>query len=276
MNSNTKAVLEATGIPKEAWKVSRMWELYTLVAVILLFMGAGHLHMVLTVGDWDMYIDWKDRQYWGLVTPISVIMIPAALQGVFWTYFRLPIGMTVGITLVVLANWITMYSTWHLWTYFPLSLTMPAILIAQALIVDCVLLVTRNGPLTSAFGAFMFGFLFWPVNYAVFAPYWVAIEHMGSLASAADMIGYNIMRSALPEYLRLIERGTLRTFEGTQAWSSALFAGFACIFMHMLWWRIGLWFAQQTFFPSSPRFQRYMGFDKTDKKTLERLEERAS
>ena len=46
----------------ESARVSRTFDVLVVVAVILLFMGAIHLHMELLVGDWDMFIDWKDRQ----------------------------------------------------------------------------------------------------------------------------------------------------------------------------------------------------------------------
>jgi methane/ammonia monooxygenase subunit A len=79
------------------------------------------------------------------------------------------------------------------------------------------------------------------------------------VASVADMIGYVFPRSGTPEYIRMIERGTLRTYEGTTVWISSFFAGVICIFMHMLWWRIGLAFSTQRFVDSSKRFKKFVG-----------------
>ncbi|MFO1353084.1 MAG: methane monooxygenase/ammonia monooxygenase subunit A [Gammaproteobacteria bacterium] len=62
-----RQVLEAAGLAPEAARLSRIWDFLVVAAVILLFMGAIHLHVMLTVGDWDMFIDWKDRQFWVLV-----------------------------------------------------------------------------------------------------------------------------------------------------------------------------------------------------------------
>ena len=255
-----RQVLDAAGLPPEAARLSRIWECFVVAGVILLFMGVIHLHILLTVGDWDMFIDWKDRQYWVLVTPVSMIMIPAALQAVFWHYFRLPIGATVGAVVLILATWITRYVGWHLWGYFPFSMSIPATMLASALALDATLLIVRNGILTATFGGFLFALMFYPSNYASLAPYYVPIEHQGMIATAADMIGYVFPRSATPEYIRMIERGTLRTFEGTSVWVSTAFAGFICIFMHMIWWRVGLAFSTQRFIPNAKGVKAMMGF----------------
>ena len=72
MSPNSREILAVSGLPPEAATLSRIWEGFVVAAVALLFMGAIHLHVMLTVGDWDMFIDWKDRQYWVLVAPISM------------------------------------------------------------------------------------------------------------------------------------------------------------------------------------------------------------
>jgi methane/ammonia monooxygenase subunit A len=136
----------------------------------------------------------------------------------------------------------------------------PAQIIAGALACDAILLIVRSALLTSTFGGFAFAVLFFPSNWASLAPYFLPVEHQGMVASVADMIGYVFPRSGTPEYIRLIERGTLRTFEGTSVWVSSAFAGFICIFMHMIWWQIGLAFSTQKFVTSSKWFRRSMGF----------------
>lgn len=259
MSPNSRQILAVSELPPEGAKLSRIWDWCVVAAVALLFMGAIHLHVMLTVGDWDMFIDWKDRQFWVLVTPVSMLMIPAALQAVFWHYFRLPIGMTLGAVLLLIATWITRYVGWHLWGYFPFTMGVPATMIAGALACDAILLIVRSALLTSTFGAFLFAVLFFPSNWASLAPYFVPIEHQGMVASVADMIGYVFPRSGTPEYIRMIERGTLRTYEGTTVWISSFFAGVICIFMHMLWWRIGLAFSTQRFVDSSKRFKKFVG-----------------
>jgi methane/ammonia monooxygenase subunit A len=259
MSPNAREILAVSGLPPEAAKLSRIWDWFVVVAVALLFMGAIHLHVMLTAGDWDMFIDWKDRQFWVLVSPVAMVMIPAALQGVFWHYFRLPIGMTLGAVLLLIATWITRYVGWNIWGYFPFTMGIPATMIAGALACDAILLIVRSSLLTSTFGGMAFAVLFFPSNWAVLAAYFLPVEHMGMVASVADMIGYVFPRSGTPEYIRLIERGTLRTFEGTSVWVSSAFAGFICIFMHMIWWRIGLAFSTQKFVDTSKWFRRKVG-----------------
>ncbi len=259
MSPNTREILAVSGLSPEAAKLSRIWEWCVVAAVALLFMGAIHLHVMLSVGDWDMFIDWKDRQFWVLVTPISMIMIPAALQAVFWHYFRLPIGATLGAVLLIIATWIARVVGWHLWGYFPFSMGVPATMLAGAMALDAILIIVRNPLLASTFGGFAFALLFYPSNWPALAAYYLPVEHQGMVASVADMIGYVYPRAGTPEYIRLIERGTLRTFEGTSVWVSTAFAGFVCIFMHMIWWRIGLAFSTQRFVPNSKRMKQMMG-----------------
>ena len=261
MSPNSREILAVSGLSPEAAKLSRIWEWSVVAAVVLLFMGAIHLHVMLSVGDWDMFIDWKDRQYWVLVTPVSMIMIPAALQGVFWHYFRLPIGATLGAVLLIIATWIARIVGWHLWGYFPFSMSIPATMLAGAMALDAILLIVRNPLLASTFGGFTFALLFFPSNWASLAAYYLPVEHQGMVASVADMIGYVFPRSGTPEYIRMIERGTLRTFEGTSIWVSSAFAGFICIFMHMIWWRIGMAFSTQRFVPNSKRMKQMMGLN---------------
>jgi methane/ammonia monooxygenase subunit A len=229
MSPNSREILSVAGLSPEAAKLSRIWDWCVVSAVILLFMGAIHLHVMLTVGDWDMFVDWKDRQFWVLVTPISMIMIPAALQGIFWHFFRLPIGATIGAVLLLVATWITRWVGWHIWGHFPFSMGVPATMIAGALALDAILLIVRNALLTATFGGVAFAVLFYPSNWAALAAYFLPVEHQGMVASVADMIGYVFPRSGTPEYIRIIERGTLRTFEGTSVWvSSASRASSAC------------------------------------------------
>ena len=62
----TETVLEVSGLSPKAAKLSRIFEFLVVAAVIMLFTGAIHLHVLLLAGDWDMFLDWKDRQFWPL------------------------------------------------------------------------------------------------------------------------------------------------------------------------------------------------------------------
>lgn len=252
-------VIAAAGLSPAAASASRIFDILVVIAVVLLFTGAIHLHTMLLAGDWDMFTDWKDRQYWPLIMPFVLIMFPAALQAVFWTYFRLPIGATVAATCLMLAVSITRPVQFMVWTDYPLNLVLPAQMIASAIVLDVVLLVFRNALFTAIFGGFAFAFIFYPANYIIMAPFYVPVEHQGMIASVADMIGYVFPRSATPEYIRIIERGTLRTFGDSVSWVSALFSGFICIFMHYLWWKLGLVMSSVKFLPNNQRVMGMMG-----------------
>ncbi len=256
---NNQQVLEAAGFNKEAAWYSMIFDIIVVVAVVLLFGGVIALHCQLLAGDWDFFIDWRDRQYWPLVYPIVAIMFPAALAAVFWENFRLPIGATVGATLLVLSVWLMRWGAWHEFASYPFSMITPAQTITGALILDGLLLVFRNPLAVGILGGFLYGFVFYLVNYAPIAAYFLPVEHMGSVASVADMIGYSFPRSTTPEYIRIVEKGTLRTFGDTTVWYTSAFSGFICIFMYLIWWRMGLWFAQTTFFPNHPRVKAAMG-----------------
>ena len=252
-------VISVSGLSPKALHFSRVFELLVVAAIIMLFAGAIHLHVLLLAGDWDMFLDWKDRQYWPLLSPVVMIMFPAALQGIFWTYFRLPIGATVGATCLMVAVCISRPASFMWWTDYPLNLVLPAQMIAGAIVLDVFLLVFRNALFTAIFGGFAFAFLFYPSNYAIFAPFYVPVSHQGMMASMADLIGYVYPRSATPEYIRIIERGTLRTFGDSASWVSALFGGFICIFMHYAWWYLGIAMSSMKFLPNNAKVMALMG-----------------
>jgi len=254
-----ETVLSVSGLSPQAAHFSRVFELMVVAAIILLFTGAIHLHVLLLAGDWDLFLDWKDRQYWPLLTPVVMIMFPAALQGIFWTFFRLPIGPPVGATCLMVAVCITRPASFMWWTDYPLNLVLPAQMIAGAIVLDVFLLVFRNALFTAIFGGFAFAFLFYPSNYTIFAPFYVPVSHQGMMASMADLIGYVYPRSATPEYIRIIERGTLRTFGDSASWVSALFGGFICIFMHYAWWYLGVTMSSMKFLPNNTKVMALMG-----------------
>ncbi len=254
-----ETVLGVSGLTPKAARLSRIFEMMVVAAVIMLFTGAIHLHVLLLAGDWDMFLDWKDRQFWPLLSPVVMIMFPAALQAIFWSYFRLPIGATVGATCLMLAVSISRPASFMWWTDYPLNLVLPAQMIAGAIVMDVMLLIFRNALFTAIFGGFAFAFLFYPSNYAIFAPFYVPVSHQGMMASMADLIGYSYPRSATPEYIRIIERGTLRTFGDSASWVSSLFAGFICIFMHYAWWKLGLVMSTMKFLPNNTKVMALMG-----------------
>lgn len=209
----------------------------------------------------------KDRQWWPVLTPVVAITFPAAVQYVFWEKFRLPIGATFSLVLLILAEWMSRIFGFHLWSDFPYSLVWPATLLPGAIILDTVLLLTGNFLLTAIFGGMAFGLIFYAGNWPMLAAYRLPMQVMDTMVSVGDYIGYAFTRTATPEYVRLIERGTLRTFGGHSAVVSSFFAGFACTLMYLVWWYTGMLFAKVVWVPN--KLKTAMGFKKDRRKAVE-------
>lgn len=229
--------------PTEAVEVYRKFDLIVIPIVFFLLVGAFHLHSMLTVGDWDFWTDWKDRRWWVVVTPIALITFPAALQAILWEKFRIPFAATVTILGLVFGQWMNRVINFVGWTYFPLNFVWPATLIPCALVLDAVLLLTRSYLLTAILGGTLWGLLFYPANWTMLAPFHAPVDYNGVLMSLADIQGFEYIRTGTPEYIRIIERGTLRTFEGDVTPISAFFSAFVCSLMYYLWHFMGRWFS---------------------------------
>ncbi|QWF71931.1 methane monooxygenase/ammonia monooxygenase subunit A [Methylomonas paludis] len=237
---NTSGIPAYTG---EKARLSRAFDYLILVLAFFLFIGAFHLHIALTVGDWDFWQDWKDRQWWPLVTPLLMITFPAAVQSVLWTHFRLPFGATLCISCLLIGTWITRIFAYHYWNFFPVNMVLPSTMVPSALVLDAMLMLTDSLTWTAIFGASAFGLLFYPSNWPMFAMFHQPVEIGASQVSIADLYGFQYIRAGMPEYLRIIERGTLRTYGQFATPLSAFFSALLCTLMYTLWWHIGAWFA---------------------------------
>jgi len=255
-------VVDIYGVKWSKWAatLSRRFDIIVAIVLFLAVLSAFHLHFMLLAGDWDFWIDWKDRQWWPTLTPIVAITFPAALQYVFWEKFRLPIGATFGIVCLLIGEWLARAGGFYLWSDFPFSLIWPATLIPGAIVLDTVLLLTGNFLLTAIFGGMGFGLLFYAGNLPMLAAYRLPMEVMNTMVSVGDYIGYAFTRTATPEYVRLIERGTLRTFGGHSAVIASFFAGFASTLMYILWWYIGKFLARVVWVPN--KLKTAMGYKK--------------
>ena len=202
---------------------------------VLVIIGAFHIHFMLTGGDWDFWIDWKDRRWWVTVTPITLIFFPAALHYLLWKNFRLPFGATVCCAGLLVGEWVSRVINFVGWAYYPLNMVVPAEIIPMALVLDSILLISRSLTVTGIIGSMIWGIIFYPANWVLIAPYHVPVEYNGSMMSIADLIGYNYVRTGTPEYIRIIEEGTLRTFGEGVTPVSAFFSGFISVFAYFTW-----------------------------------------
>ena len=89
--------------------------------------------------------------------------------------------------------------------------------------------------------------MFYPGNWPIIAPLHVPVEYNGMMMTLADLQGYHYVRTGTPEYIRMVEKGTLRTFGKDVAPVSAFFSGFVSIIIYFLWHYFGRWFNKTDF-----------------------------
>lgn len=244
----TAEIIKASKLPPEGVAMSRHIDyVYFLPILFVTLIGTFHMHFDLLAGDWDFWLDWKDRQYWVVITPMVAIMFCAAVQYYLWVNYRQPFGATLCIVALLTGKWITIYFAWHWWSNYAINFVMPATLLPSALILDIVLLLTRNFVATGVVGAMAFALLFYPANWAIFAHTHQPLVADGVLLTLADYMGFTYVRTGTPEYIRIIEVGSLRTFGGHTVWISAFFSAFLSILMYFLWWQMGKFFCTAWF-----------------------------
>jgi methane/ammonia monooxygenase subunit A len=205
----------AAEVPHEYGRAtfSRKWDLLLIVGVIFIVPAAYHVSNMLTVGDWDFWTDWKDRQWWATLTPALSAIVPGALHYIGWSQLRIPIGATLGTVLLVLAQLLNRWFNWGVIDHYPFNFVWPATMVMGGVIFDIILMWAKGRyGITSVLGCFAFGLMFIPQNWIMLAPFLQPVEYHGTVLSLADMQGFMYIRTSTPEYLRIIEQGSLRAF----------------------------------------------------------------
>jgi methane/ammonia monooxygenase subunit A len=239
-----KAALNSYG---EAMAAASTMDWLLLFILFFVCLSSYHIHAMLLMGDWDFWIDWKDRRFWPTVVPIVSIAFVAAAQVFFWEKFRLPFGATFLILGLMGAEWVDRYVNFVGWTWFPMNFVWPTLLIPSALFIDCVLLISRSYLVTAVVGAMGFALLMYPSNWPILAQFHVPVENNGLVMTIADVLGFENVRTGTPEYIRMVEKGTLRSFGQDVAPVSAFFAGFISMVIYFIWHFIGRWFSTTRF-----------------------------
>ncbi|MGK2915964.1 MAG: methane monooxygenase/ammonia monooxygenase subunit A [Porticoccaceae bacterium] len=218
-----------------------------IILILFAFISLGiQIQYTLTAGDWDYWIDWRDRRWWPLVSPVSLLLFIGAFTYGIWQRVRLPIIATAVTTLLCLVSWFSRYLNFEQFANFPMSFTFPSTYIGLGILLDCSLLMTRSLLVSAIVGAGLFGALVYPMNWPLFAAYRVPLELNGMLMSVADLMGYEYIRTTTPEYLRIIEESTLRTFGGSVTPLTAVFAGFVSIVVYGVFLGVGAWINKLT------------------------------
>ncbi len=238
------AAAPASALSKaEALQVSRSIDIMFLIAAFLILLGGYHIHAMLTMGDWDFWTDWKDRRLWVTVLPIVLVTFPAAVQVWLWQNFRLPLGATFTILGLLFGEWVNRYFNFWGWTYFPINFVWPTSLVPCALWLDIVLLLTNSYVLTAIIGGLGWSLLMYPTNWPHLAPLHIPVDYYGMVMSIADIQGYHYVRTGTPEYIRMVEKGTMRTFGKDVVPVSAFFAGFMSMLLYFIWHFVGRWYS---------------------------------
>ncbi len=112
----------AVQFPRRSGDAVKTADLLILTFLFLIMIGGFHVHAMLTMGDWDFWVDWKDRRMWPTVLPIMLVTFPAAAQYFFWVHFRLPFGATFLCVALLFGEWLDRYISFWGWTYYPINL----------------------------------------------------------------------------------------------------------------------------------------------------------
>ncbi len=234
-------------VSPEVARLERKFDWAIVFIAFTVMVGAFHVHQMLVVGDWDFWTDWKDRRWWVTLTPILLITFPAAVQYALWEKFRLPFGATFVVLALHFGQWVNRYVNFWGWAWYPINFVWPTNMIPSALALDLTLMLTGSYMVTALFGGFAWALLMYPANWPMLAPFHVPVDWNGNVTTLADLSGYQYVRSSTPEYIRIIERGTLRTFGKDVAPVSAFFAGFISGLVYLWWHFMGRWFCTTRF-----------------------------
>src|SRR6266511_3166944 len=195
--------------------IDRKWDVMFWVTAAFVVGAAADITKLLFAGDWDFWTDWKDAQWWPIITPFAIIIIPSALQYIQWLAWKFP---------------------WSIFVYYPLNFVWPVTAVIAALWLDYVLLKTKSFVLTSVIGGMGFAFILWFTNYVMLSPFLQPVSFMGHTLTVADVQGIQYLRSQTPEYLRLVQQGSLRTFLGETLYVSLVFGATMTV--------VGYWIGQ--------------------------------
>jgi methane/ammonia monooxygenase subunit A len=204
-----------------------VWNL-VLGAGILLFVVAMSITVIVTAGDWDFWTDWKDAVFFPLAMPITLILVLSIFQYTLWRLVRIPGATILALSYTVLYHWPRSFLNFHLFTDYPMNFVWPSVIIPGAILLDVSFVLTRKWFYTAFLGGFAFGALFFAQNFPAVAPFRQPLVTHHAVMTVADLQGAEYIRSATPEYKRIVETGGLRTFSGQTMVTTAGLAGVLC------------------------------------------------
>lgn len=226
-------------------RLERQVDWIVIASLVLIIGAASGFTLAVTMGDWEYWVDWKDRRFWPLIPPVLMMVFPAAILGITWTKLRIPFGATFAVLSYGLLKWVSLFVNFEMFAGFPMTMVWQSTFIPMAIVLDCIMVITGSVFVTGFVGAFLWGILMYPANWIMLAGFHEPILYNGELVTAADLLGYQYIRTGLPEYVRMIERSTLRSFADTVAPLTAVFAGFLCILVFYVSYAAGTFLCRQ-------------------------------
>jgi methane/ammonia monooxygenase subunit A len=121
--------------------------------------------------------------------------------------------------LATLGRWVQ----WGNFVHYPMNFVWPTTMVPAGIFADWVLFKTKSFILTSVVGSAVFAFGWWVSNYMMIAPYLQPAQWMDRILTVADIQGISFIHSQTPEYLRIVEHGTLRSFLGETQYVALVF-----------------------------------------------------
>jgi methane/ammonia monooxygenase subunit A len=224
--------------------IDRTWDAIFWLTAWPIVAAAADITKLLFAGDWDMWADWKDRQWWITITPFAMIIIPSAIQYIQWRAWRMPTGATYTAVGLFVAAWVGRWVQWDMLITYPLAFVWPATIVPAAILMDWVLFKTKGSfVITSVVGSLVWTLAIWVANYSTLAPLLQPVEYMGNILTVADVQGIAYLRTQTPEYLRIVEHGTLRSFLQETTLVSILFGANVAIAGYWIGQYIGRYLA---------------------------------
>src|SRR4051794_10763114 len=180
--------LELRALLNKPYKwIDRKWDLVFWITAIFVVAGAADITKQLFAGDWDFWTDWKDMQWWPVITAFATIIIPSALQYIQWAAWRFPTGATYTAVCLFIVSWLGRYTQWHIAADYPMNFVWPLSCVGAGILMDWTLMKTRSFVLTSLFGAPIWALAIWAYNYVPLAPYLEPTYFMGHVLTVSDV-----------------------------------------------------------------------------------------
>jgi methane/ammonia monooxygenase subunit A len=210
-------------VHKEYKYIDRKWDAVFWISALFIVGAAANITLLLFAGDWDFWTDWKDRVWWPILTPFALVIIGSALQYIQWLAWRFPTGMTYTACCMWFLSTLGRWLQWGNFVWYPLNFVWGTTMVPAGIFADWVLMKSKSFIITSVLGSAVFAFTWWVSNYVLVAPFLQPAQWMDRVLTVSDIQGIAFIRSQTPEYLRIVEHGTLRSFLGETQYVSIVF-----------------------------------------------------